>query len=150
MTISSCSSVPWQQLARTMSVTQVRKPPGAQRDDGLTHGTQAREKAPGGAGSGRPQEAVTEGGVGLDEVLDLTARGARAAQLLEDAQAYDLVGAQSVALDDLGPAEQVALEEVEAELLAGLQLLAGLDLLGQQLDAELRIVADGVRQLGRA
>jgi hypothetical protein len=55
-----------------------------------------------------------------------------------------------VALDDLGATEQIALIEVEAELLASLQLLAGLDPFRDQLHAEGGAVPDGIAQLGRS
>ena len=67
--------------------------------------------------------------------LDFAGRSGRVAELLDDTQARELARGESLALHDLGPAEDVALEEVEAEVLAGAQLLAGLDLLCYQLDA---------------
>jgi hypothetical protein len=121
----------------------------AEQDDGVTDRPEAPEEAFGSTGAGNPQEAVAEGGVGLDGSLDLPGRRVRVAQLLDDPQACELAGGKRLALDDLGAAQKVALVEVEAELLTGAQLLAGLDLLGYQFHVEGRTVVDRVRQLGR-
>ena len=95
------------------------------------------------------EEPVAESGVGLYGPLHLPGRGVGVAQLLDHLQACDPAGGEGLAFDDLGPAQEVALVEVEAHLLAVVELLAGLDLLGHQLEVEVAPLADGVLQLGR-
>ena len=70
----------------------------AEQHDGVADRAEAAEEALGGTGAGHAQEAVAEGGVGLDGPLDLSGRGVGVAQLLDDAQARELAGAEGLAL----------------------------------------------------